>query len=403
MTSLPRLSVVNLLLSEWKEKSVLLTRKRLYQADPSSESNLELYLNYVEMLKAEGVSLEADMYHLRVQSDIDFAGSFVSETSLGVAGCKDDALPELIRSVYAKDIVETAYGSKSVYSLYRLMERCKVPLSDILKGGLAREGAVERLSWLNRLVLDYPSRDSAYLFGLLSGDIYNSLGGSYLASAEVFYGIAYSMASTPAQRAVCLVRFAIVTAKLKSTERKWLGRLLVSMALQKLAETSYDDERVSTNAECLSLIASLKVRLSSPDIASIFVNDWEMRNDNSDHSVLGVSLVPIDLLDFKKISSIEVSFQELGAYAPDTVKFYQRRFIASYLCLSSFLYEGLESGFTFANRNCSTLGVNSGSFEFLYSHCLQYLPLMADDASAADLRRVKGKVPDSPGNTDDEL
>jgi hypothetical protein len=398
MTSLPRLSVVNILLSEWQLKRTSLTRRRLYQADPSSESNLELYLNYVEMLKSEGVSLEADMYHLRVQSDIDFDGSFVSETSLGVAGCKDDALPELIWSVYAKDIVETAYGTKSVYSLYRLMERCKVPLLDILKGGLTREGAAERLSWLNRLVLDYPSRDSAYLCGLLSGDIYNSLGGSCLASAEVFYGMAYSMASTSAQRAICLIRFAIVMIKLKSTERKWLGRLLVSMAMQKLAETSYDDERVSTNAECMSLIASLKVRLSSFDIASVFGN-----YDNSDHSVLGVILAPIDLLDSTKILSIEVSFQELGAYAPDTVKFYQKRFIASYLCLSSFLYEGLESGFTFANRNCSTLGVNSGSFEFLHSHCLQYLPLLADDASAADLRRVKGKVPDSSGKTDDEL
>ncbi len=77
MTSLPRLSVVNILLSEWQLKRTSLTRRRLYQADPSSESNLELYLNYVEMLKAEGVSLEADMYHLRVQSDIDFDGSFV--------------------------------------------------------------------------------------------------------------------------------------------------------------------------------------------------------------------------------------------------------------------------------------------------------------------------------------
>ena len=403
MTSLPRLSVVNLLLSEWKEKKVLLTRKRLYQADPDSEGDLELYLNYVEMLKSEGVSLEADMNHLRVQSGIDFDGSFVAETSLGVAGCKDDALPELIRSVYAKDIVETAYGTKSFYSLYRLMERCKVPLSDILKGGLAREDAAERLSWLNRLVLDYPSRDSAYLCGLLSGDIYNSLGMGSLASAEVFYGMAYSMASTPTQRAVCLIRFAIVMAKLKSTERKWLGRLLVSLAMQKLTETSYDDERVSTNAECLSLIASLKVRLSSPDIAAIFGNDWEITNDNSDHSVLGVSLAPIDLLDSAKVLSIEVSFQQLGAIAPDTVKFYQSRFIASYLCLSSFLYEGLESGFAFANRNCSILGVNSGSFGFLHSQCLQYLPLLADGASAADLRRFKGNVPDSSGKTDDEL
>ena len=66
MTSLPRLHVVNALLAEWREKRAPLSRHRLYQADPNAKEDLELYLNYVEMLKAEGVTLESDMDALKV-------------------------------------------------------------------------------------------------------------------------------------------------------------------------------------------------------------------------------------------------------------------------------------------------------------------------------------------------
>ena len=392
MTSLPRLKVVNALLAEWREKRVPLSRHRLYQADPNAKEDLELYLNYVEMLKAEGVTLESDMDALKIGPVAELNDAVQREPFKDITGQPANSLPHLFSIIYPKDMLEKEYGMKSVWTVPRLIDRSKVPLPVIFKTDFPKDDASERLSWLNRLALDHPSKDSCYLCALISGDIYNSVGGEYQLTAEVFYGMAYSLASTAAQRALSLSRLAIVMAKLKSTERKWLGRVLVGLAERQLDGSNFDDSRISTYGEFMNSIKSAKMHLVSSSLASPVP-------DIIDRDVLGISIPPIDFLDARRVDKIDQCFLSTELFPPNTVKFYQKRFIASYLCFSSFFLEGLESGCDFAKAKSDTLGINPGSFDFLRSHCLQYVPLLANDTSANVLKKMKSK-PAEPSEND---
>ena len=394
MTSLPRVNVVNALLAEWRDTRVPLSRQRLHQADPNAKEDLELYLNYVEMLKAEGVTLESDMDALKVGPIAELNASEQGEPFKDIMGKSNDLVPHLIESVYQKDMLEKEYGMKSVWTVPRLIDRSRVPLPVIFKSDFPREDASERLSWLNRLAIDHPSKDSCYLCALISGDIYNSVGGEYQITAEVFYGMAYSLASSAGQRALSLSRLAIVMAKLKSSERKWLGRVLVGLAERQLQGSHFDDSRISTYGEFINSIKSAKVHMVSSSLASPVP-------DIIDRDVLGISIPPIDFLDARRVDKIDQCFLSAESFPPNTVKFYQKRFIASYLCFSSFFLEGLESGCDFAKAKSDILGVNPGSFDFLRSHCLQYVPLLADDTSANELKKMKSK-PAEPSEKDGE-
>jgi hypothetical protein len=128
MTSLPRVNVVNALLAEWRDTRVPLTRNRLHQADPNAKDDLELYLNYVEMLKAEGVSLESDMEELLIGTEVvaPFVTPLKSDTPKDVES--DTALPGLIKSAYPKYILEAEYGIPSFNSLDGSIARSKTLL-----------------------------------------------------------------------------------------------------------------------------------------------------------------------------------------------------------------------------------------------------------------------------------
>ena len=396
MTSLPRLNVVNALLAEWREKRVPLSRHRLHQADPNTKEDLELYLNYVEILKAEGVTRESDMDALKVGPVAELNASEQEEPFKYITGKSKDLVPNLIESVYQKDMLEKEYGMKSVWTVPRLIDRSRLPLQVIFKSDFPKEDASERLSWLNRLVLDHPSKDSCYLCALISGDIYNAVGGEYQLTAEVFYGMAYSLASSAGQRALSLSRLAIVMAKLKSTERKCFGRVLVALAVRQLEGFNFDDSRISSREEFINSITALEPHLASLNLGSPLP-------DVIDHEVLGIILTPIDFLDTEKIDNIDACFRCAASFPPDTVKFYQKRFIASYLCFSSFLIEGLESGCAFAKANGGTLSVNPGAYAFLHSHCLQYLPLLADNTSANELRKLKSNPVEPSDNLNEDV
>lgn len=391
---MPRLNVVNALLEEWRRTQVPLTRHRLLQADPVAKEDLELYLNYVEMLRTEAVEFEADIDALKVGPVPELSGQAPCDLSSDVSARDDLPFPRLIETVYPKDMLEREYGMKSVWSVPRLIARIRVPLPTIFKGNLSKEDASERLSWLNRMALEHPSKDACYLSALISGDIYNSIGDEYLITAEVFYGMAYSLASTATQRALSLSRMAIVMAKLKSEERKWFGRVLVVLAERLLDGSDFDDSRVTTHGEFINSVRSVTTHLVS-------LSPVSQSPDIIDRDVLGLRLPAVDFLDSRKIDQIDAGFSCVESFPPDTVKFYQKRFISSYLCFGSFFVEGLESGCGFAKAHARTLGVNPASFEFLLSNGLQHAPLLADDTSANELRKIKSK-PSEPTETDNE-
>lgn len=392
MTSLPRLNVVNALLAEWLEKRVPLTRRRLHQADPNTKEDLELYLNYVEMLKAEGVTLESDMEELLIGTEVVVPCSTPSKSDVPKDFASDTALPELIKSAYPKYILEAEYGIPSFNSLDSSIARSKVSFATLLKSKLTRAEASARLSWVNRLAVDFPSKDGAYLCVLISGDIYSALGGVYLTTAEVFYGMAYSMARSADQRALILSRITVVMLKLKSMERLWFGRTLAALAEGALAGCVDYDDRVASRADVLTTIHASNKNLTPSNQVYEAIKGSRYHSDLDDRVVLEITLPPLGNLDARKFESIEAALQGLEVFQTETLKFYQKRFIASYLCLSSFIHHGFESGSAFAKMNHGVLNVNPASFEFLFTHCSQYASLLADEGSAKDLKQI-GSLP----------
>lgn len=394
MTSLPRLNVVNALLAEWHEKRVPLTRHRLHQADPNTKEDLELYLNYVEMLKAEGVTLESDMDELLIGTEVVVPCSTPAKSDVPKDFASDTALPELIKSAYPKYILEAEYGIPSFNSLDSSIARSKVSFATLLKSKLSREEASARLSWVNRLAVDFPSKDGAYLCVLISGDIYSAMGGVYMTTAEVFYGMAYSMARSTDQRALILSRMTVVMLKLKSIERLWFGRTLAALAEGALAGCVDYDDRVASRADVLTTIHASNKNLTPSNEAYEAIKGVRYHSDLDDRVVLEITLPPLGNLDARKFESIEAALQGLEVFQPETLKFYQKRFIASYLCLSSFIHHGFESGSAFAKLNHGVLNVNPASFEFLFTHCSQYASLLADKGSAKDLKQIGSRPPE---------
>jgi len=394
MTSLPRLKVVNALLAEWREKRAPLSRHRLYQADPSAKEDLELYLNYVEMLKAEGVTLESDMDELLIGTEVVVPCSTPAKSDVPKDFASDTALPELIKSAYPKYILEAEYGIPSFNSLDSSIARSKVSFATLLKSKLSREEASTRLSWVNRLAVDFPSKDGAYLCVLISGDIYSAMGGVYMTTAEVFYGMAYSMARSTDQRALILSRMTVVMLKLKSIERLWFGRTLAALAEGALAGCVDYDDRVASRADVLTTIHASNKNLTPSNEAYEAIKGVRYHSDLDDRVVLEITLPPLGNLDARKFESIEAALQGLEVFQPETLKFYQKRFIASYLCLSSFIHHGFESGSAFAKLNHGVLNVNPASFEFLFTHCSQYASLLADKGSAKDLKQIGSRPPE---------
>jgi hypothetical protein len=394
MTSLPRVNVVNALLAEWRDTRVPLSRHRLHQADQNTKEDLELYLNYVEMLKAEGVTLESDMEELLVGTEVVVPCNTPSKSDVPKDFASDTTLPELIKSAYPKYILEAEYGIPSSNSLDSSIARSKVSFSTLLKSKLTRAEASARLSWVNRLAVDFPSKDGAYLCVLISGDIYSAMGGIYMTTAEVFYGMAYSMARSVDQRALILSRMTIVMLKLKSIERLWLGRTLATLAESTLAGCADYDDRVASRADILMTIrASNENRTPSNQVYEA-IKGSRYHSDLDDRVVLETTLPPLGNLDARKFESIEAALQGLEVFQPETLKFYQKRFIASYLCLSSFIHHGFESGSAFAKLNHGVLNVNPVSFDFLFTHCSQYASLLADEGSAKDLKQIGSRPPE---------